>query len=133
VDFHDQTGGDAIAFYQRLKGIGFLQAVEELAQMYGRTDVIEKMKGRKAMEKRQAEDVLSEGLLWLLRSAEEGRLSCPDCWTPVKSEFVDIPEFFVGLLLYCDECAFVDALSAPVESYGWSYDEEEERVPARAG
>jgi hypothetical protein len=131
VDFHDQTGGDAIAFYQRLKGIGLLQAVEELAQLYGRTDLIAKMNRRKAMEKRQPEDVLSEAVFWLLKSAEEGRLLCPDCWTPVRSEFVDIPEFFVGLLLYCVECSFVEALSAPTESWGPNRCEEEESVPER--
>ena len=128
VDFHDQTGGDAISFYQRLKGIGFLEAVEELMQMYGRMDLIEKMKGREAMEKRQPEDVLSEGLLWLMKSAEEERLLCLDCWAPVKSEVVDIPGFFVGLLLYCVECSFVEALSAPIESWGWRRCEEEESV-----
>ena len=84
------------------------------------------------MEKRQVEDVLSDALIWLLRGAEEGRLSCPDCWTPVKGEFVDLPGFFVGLLLYCDECEFVDAFSAPVHTYRRSW-EEEDRVPARVG
>lgn len=53
VDFHDQTGGDAIAFYQRLKGISFLQAVEELAQMHGRRDLIAKMNGRKRCQNRE--------------------------------------------------------------------------------
>lgn len=131
VDFHDQTGGDAIAFYQRLKGIEFLQAVEELAQMYGRTDLIEKMNGRRAMGKREAEEVLSEAVLCLLRSAEEGRLLCPVCGAPLKSEFVDMPGFFVGLLLHCGECSFVEALNAPVESRGRSWHEEEEDVAER--
>ena len=44
VDFHDHTGGDAIAFYQRIKGIGFWQAFNELARMHGREDLIEKLK-----------------------------------------------------------------------------------------
>lgn len=133
VDFHDQSGGDAIAFYQRLKGIGFLEAVKELAQMYGRMDLIEKMNGRKPMEKRLPEDVLSERLLGLLRSAGEGRLLCPDCWAPLEGEFVDMPQFFVGVLLHCCECLFVEAVSAPSGSYERSWDEGGDYVSARVG
>ena len=47
VDFHDQTGGDAIAFYQRLKGISFLEAVKGLARVYQRADLIQKLEWRK--------------------------------------------------------------------------------------
>lgn len=44
VDFHDHSGGDAIAFYQRLKGVGFLEAFRQLAHKYGREDLIEALK-----------------------------------------------------------------------------------------
>ena len=44
VDFHDQTGGDAIAFYRRFRGISFMETFKELAQRYGRVDLIEELK-----------------------------------------------------------------------------------------
>jgi hypothetical protein len=80
------------------------------------TDLIDKMERRQTMEQRQAAQVLSERELAFLESAEQGTLLCPDCWEPLEGELVDMPGFFVGLLLTCGECSFVEALSAPARS-----------------
>ena len=80
VDFHDQTGGDAIAFYQRLKGIDFLQAVRELARMYGRADIIERLEGRKGVMRDETQ-LLTEEQVGLLESAVS---SCKGSRAPHK-------------------------------------------------
>lgn len=64
-------------------------------------------------EQRQAAQALSERKLALLESAEQGTLLCPDCWEPLEGEPVDVPGFFVGVLLTCGECSFAEALSVP--------------------
>ena len=116
VDFHDQTGGDAIAFYQRLKGIGFVEATRQLARMYDRGDLINRLEGRKAMNRDRAE-VLTGEQVGILEAAEEGALFCPECGEPLTGEFVDLTGFFVGILLYCSRCSFVDTSSAPARSW----------------
>lgn len=45
VDFHDMSGGDATAFYRRLRGIDFLQAVGELECFSPATTVLSSTSG----------------------------------------------------------------------------------------
>jgi len=116
VDFHDGTGGDAIAFYQRMEGIGFPEAVRRLAQMYGRPDLIEKLEGRKHVT-RDRTQVLSEDQLELLGKAEAGELLCSRCGDVLQGEFADLAGVFVGVVLSCRRCSFLENFSAPAK--GW--------------
>ena len=112
VDFHHLSGGDAITFYRRCKDLYFLQAVKELAVKYGRKDLIAEIEGRERVAG-DDEEVLTDEQLQLLRDAQEGRLPCPDCGEPLQAEFVSTPEVLVGVLLTCDNCPFVEMLTAP--------------------
>lgn len=112
IDFHDMSGGDAIAFYRRFKEVDLLQAMRELALMYGREDLLKEIEGREHV-RGDKEDVLTDKQLELLHEAQQGRLRCPNCGEPLRGEFIALPEVFVGLLLYCERCSYVDALSAP--------------------
>ena len=117
VDFHDHTGGDAIAFYQRLKGIGFLEAVKELARIYGRADLIQRLEGTRRVTRDETQ-VLSADQLKLLESAERGELLCPRCGEVLRGEFSDFVDTFVGVILSCRGCSFLEVFSAPAESWG---------------
>jgi hypothetical protein len=80
--------------------------------MYGREDLIEEIEGGNG-EMTDKAQVLTEMQLELLRNAQQGQLRCPDCEELLGGEFVYLPGFFVGILLYCDGCMSTDALSAP--------------------
>jgi hypothetical protein len=72
------------------------------------------------MEQRQESQVLSQRELALLESTKQGTLLCPDCWEALDGEFIDMPGFFVGVLLTCGECSFVEARSAAAQGLGES-------------
>lgn len=69
-------------------------------------------------EQRQAAQALSERELGLLASIQQETLLCPDCWEPLEEEDVNMPGFFVGVLLTCGECSLVEALGVPARSGG---------------
>ena len=116
VDFHDGTGGDAIAFYQRLEGIGFPEAVRRLAHMVGRPDLTKRLEGREHATRDRAQ-VLSADQLELLGRAEAGELLCSRCGDVLQGEFADLAGVFVGVVLSCRNCAFLETFSAPARSW----------------
>ena len=72
--------------------------------------------------KRNKAGVLTVEQVWLLESAEQGQLRCPDCGEPVTGEFVDLVGIYVGILLYCATCPYQEPLSAPARSWQRSED-----------
>lgn len=60
--------------------------------------------------------VLSAEQVKLLERAQAGDLPCPQCGKPLRGGFVGLAGFFVGVLLYCTRCSFLEPSSAPARN-----------------